>query len=119
MTICQELKCKKQESNKHVGTLCEFHAKKLDKYENTSNFGYRKTLTYKTINKKNSVWENGCEHVRSIPTSMVNEWITNTIKKKKTLEDMLKLVQEQMKVTEKKLEAHQKTKNSRYVKNEL
>lgn len=122
MTICQELRCKKQESKDDIGTLCKFHAEKLDKQEFPESFGFAgrrytigSLMTFKTINKKNAVWEDGHEHIRSIPTSTVNAWITNTIKKKKTLEDMLKLVQEQMKVTDEELEKHQKTKNSRLV----
>ncbi len=117
--ICQELKCKKKEDKNHIGTLCAYHAIQLEKQQNPENFFlFRKEMKFKTINRKNAVWEEGCEHIRSIPTKMINAWINNAKKKKQTLEDMIKLIQEQMKITDEKIEEHQKTKNSRYVKHE-
>lgn len=117
LNVCQELNCKKKESKDDYGTLCKFHAKKREKYDNPTSFFYQgKPLKYKTINKKNSVWENGVEHVRSIPTSMINQWLANDKAKRKTLDEMIKLIQEQIKENEKRFEDHQKTKNSRLVK---
>lgn len=117
--ICQELKCKKKESKDHIGTLCKFHAKKLERamgYIDGTHVGYigYDPLKYKTINKKNCVWEKGIEHVRAIPTSSINEWLANDKAKRKTLDEMLKLIQEQIQENEKRFEDHQKTKNSRY-----
>lgn len=112
--ICQVLLCSKQESKDHVGTLCKYHAEKL---EHKTTWHEDDPFTYKTINKKNCVWENGCEHVRAIPTKMINAWIKNAKNKKKTLEAMIELIQEQIKETDEEIEDNQKTKNSRYVKN--
>lgn len=110
--ICQELKCTKRASRKHVGTLCKEHAERL---EHHSGFGFD-TLSYKTINKKNCVWENGIECVRSISAHQIDKWISNDQIKKKQIEGTIQLLQLQISVLDKKIMDHNKTRNMRYSK---
>jgi len=113
--ICQEINCKKQQSRKHYGTLCKTHAEKLEKWQKQRGDEYD-PFEYKIINEKNNVWENGIEHVRSIPTSHINDSIKRKEKVKQTFLDMQKVINDNIEKIDREIEDLMKTKNSRYVK---
>ena len=113
LNICQEIKCKNLESEKHVGTLCKKHYEKREKHLNNIGFD---PLEYKTLNQKNCVWENGCEHVRSIKASMINNWIARDHNRKNMLQAMLKEINDQIELLDEKILDNQKIRNSRYHK---
>jgi len=119
MTICQELKCKKQEAKDLPDTLCKFHYEKLEKSQDWQNFGvnaYPNVMKFKTTNENNNVWENGCEHVRSIPTNEVKRWIKNSMQRKNAILEAIKILNEDLEKIEEKILDQQKTLNSRYTK---
>jgi len=114
--ICQELRCKKQESKDHIGTLCKKHAEILEKYRKYRGSDYD-PFEYKVINEKNCVWENGMENIRAIQIPMINIWIKDKESRKKTLQDMESIIREEIEEINGKLDKYEKMKNSRYVKN--
>lgn len=82
---------------------------------NNATYGiYRHPFVYKKTNEKNNVWENGIENVRAIPTIQINRWLKDQKEKKKTFEEMLKVIQEQIEEKNEKIADLEKTKNMRY-----
>lgn len=119
--ICQELRCKKQESEDHVGTLCKFHAEKLEKWQSQRGteydpFEYKKINGESKWNKNKCVWENGIENVRAIQIPMINNWIKNKESKKKTFQEMADIINAEIEKIDGKLEEYEKMKNMRYSK---
>ena len=115
LNICQVLKCKKLESPDHVNTYCKKHAEQLEKWQKQRGYQYS-PYEHKEINEKNNVWSNGVETVRGIRVSQLNIWIKMKEEKKKTLEAMIELINEQIKDIDKKIADDKRTKNARWHK---
>ena len=115
LNVCQVLKCKKLESPDHVNTYCKKHAELLEKWQKQRGWEYN-PFEHKEINEKNSVWSNGVETVRGIKVSQLNHWIKMKEEKKKKYQDMIELVQEQIKILDEKIADDKRTRNARWHK---